>query len=73
MIAQQAIRFFLDHRIALAREHFEVGAIEHRNLPAMVLNYAELLQLAGRVGDTFIINWLEDTRSSDKSSQRHSC
>jgi hypothetical protein len=50
---QQAIGFPFDHGITLARELLELGAVEHGDLPAVVLDYTEFLELAGGVGDAF--------------------
>src|SRR5689334_16363753 len=43
---QQAIRFLLDHRIALAGKAFEMRPVEHGDLAAGVANDPQLLQLA---------------------------
>ena len=52
LVDSQPIGFFLNHGIALARELFEPLPVQHRNDPARVGDHAQLLQLAGGVGDT---------------------
>jgi nitrogen-specific signal transduction histidine kinase len=42
-----------DHGIALARQLFELRSVEHGDFSPRITNDAQLLQLAGRLGDAF--------------------
>src|ERR1700730_14345753 len=50
---QEAIAFFLDHAITLATQLFQLGPVEHRDLPTDVADDTELVQFAGGFGDPF--------------------
>ena len=50
---EQAIGFFLQHGITLARELFQARPVEYRDLPVSVRDHIQLLQFAGRIGDAF--------------------
>ena len=50
---EQAIVFLLDHGIALAGALFESLTIEHRNLASSVTDEPRLLQVTGRLRDSF--------------------
>ena len=50
---QEAIAFFLHHRITLATQLFQLWPVEYRDLPTDVTDDTELVQLAGGFGDPF--------------------
>src|ERR1044071_4506559 len=50
---QQAIELLLDDRIALAGTRLEAGAMEHGDASAAVFDQPGVLQVAGRLRDTF--------------------
>jgi hypothetical protein len=56
MQRQQAVSFFLDHRIALAAKSFERRPVQHCNLSTLVLDYAALLKPARRFRHSLAAN-----------------
>jgi hypothetical protein len=48
---QQAIGFFLDYRITLATQFLQLWSVLYRNVPPVVVDDTEFLQLTGRFGD----------------------
>ena len=48
---QQAIAFFLNHGVTLATQLLQLCPVQHRDLPAPVFDHANLLQLAGGIGE----------------------
>jgi hypothetical protein len=50
---QEAISFLLDHRIALAGEPFQSRPVQYVDVATAVLDYAELLELAGSLCHPF--------------------
>jgi hypothetical protein len=63
---QQAIGFSLDHRITLTTQLFQLGSVQHCDLPAAVLDHAEILQFASRFGDAFTADAPKKTRVEPK-------
>ncbi len=65
MQRQEAIGFFLGHRLALTTELFEPRPVQHRDGPPVLRDYAELLQRilsqrtsALRSGSTASVGWV---------------
>jgi hypothetical protein len=50
---QEAIGFLSHHGITLATQLFQLGAVQYRDVPTRVADYAELVQLASGFGDAF--------------------
>src|SRR5712692_12003459 len=48
---EQAIRFAFDYGVALADPIFQAWPVEHHDVPAIVLNQSDRLQLDGRLCD----------------------
>ena len=53
ILGEQAIILTLDGRIALAYVCFQLGAIEHRNVAAAVMDQPRLFQLSSGLRDAF--------------------
>jgi hypothetical protein len=51
LIRQQAVKFSLDHTVALAYALFQFWSIQYDDFAAVVLNQSSCLQLAGCLGD----------------------